>query len=166
MSPPLHAWLYPRSIWPHEDSGTRVSLAVGAKAVACLRTCKTCDGKKNSVLVPCWSLNTMLRLSNSWFILWYVSNCTQSIEQLGYGLDDRGVRVRFPAGSRDFLSPIRSRTALGPTQPPIQRVPRAVPPAVTRQERDANGLPISSAEIQKGGNIPPLPTRLHCLVLN
>jgi hypothetical protein len=34
---------------------------------------------------------------------------------LGYGLDDRGSRVRFLAGAGNFSS----RTALGPTQPPI-----------------------------------------------
>jgi hypothetical protein len=42
---------------------------------------------------------------------------------LGYGLDDRGSRVRFPAGARNFLFTTASRTALGPTQPPIQWVP-------------------------------------------
>lgn len=28
--------------------------------------------------------------------------CTQSIQWLGYGLDDRGIVVWFPAGARDF----------------------------------------------------------------
>jgi hypothetical protein len=39
---------------------------------------------------------------------------------LGYGLDDRESRVRFPAGV--FLFTTASRASLGPTQPPIQWV--------------------------------------------
>jgi hypothetical protein len=39
---------------------------------------------------------------------------------LGYGLDDKGSRVRFPGGVGIFLFITVSRTALGPTQPPIQ----------------------------------------------
>jgi hypothetical protein len=42
---------------------------------------------------------------------------------LGYGLDDRGSRVRFPEGLGISLFTTASRTALGPTQPPIQWVP-------------------------------------------
>jgi hypothetical protein len=42
---------------------------------------------------------------------------------LGYGLDDQGSRVRFPAGALIFLFTNASRTALGPTQAPIQWVP-------------------------------------------
>jgi hypothetical protein len=50
------------------------------------------------------------------------------IEQSGihfwlcYGLDDQGSRVRFPAGMGIFLFTTASRTALGPTQPPIRWV--------------------------------------------
>jgi hypothetical protein len=40
----------------------------------------------------------------------------------GYGLDDRGVGVRVPVGSRIFS--ISSRSSLGSNQPPIQWVPR------------------------------------------
>jgi hypothetical protein len=39
----------------------------------------------------------------------------------GYGLDDRGVGVRVPVGSRIFST--SSRPTLGSTQPPIQWVP-------------------------------------------
>jgi hypothetical protein len=39
---------------------------------------------------------------------------------LGYGLDDWGSRVRFPAGAENFSL---HRMALGITQPPIQWVP-------------------------------------------
>jgi hypothetical protein len=38
---------------------------------------------------------------------------------LGYGLDDRGSRVRLPGGMEIFLFTTASRTALGPTQSPI-----------------------------------------------
>jgi hypothetical protein len=42
---------------------------------------------------------------------------------LGYGLDDRGSLVRFPAGTGNFSLHTVSRTALGPAQPPIQWAP-------------------------------------------
>jgi hypothetical protein len=42
---------------------------------------------------------------------------------LGYGLEDRGSRVRFPVGAGNFSFTTASRTALGPSQPPIQWVP-------------------------------------------
>jgi hypothetical protein len=42
-----------------------------------------------------------------------------------------------------------SRPALGSTQPPIQRVPRAFPPGVKRQRRDADHSPPASAEVEK-----------------
>jgi hypothetical protein len=38
----------------------------------------------------------------------------------GYGLDDRMIGVRFPAGLGIFIFDTASRTALGPTQPPIR----------------------------------------------
>jgi hypothetical protein len=41
---------------------------------------------------------------------------------LGYEPDDRASRVQFPAGLGIFLFATASRTALGPTQPPIQWV--------------------------------------------
>jgi hypothetical protein len=43
----------------------------------------------------------------------------------GYELDDRGVGVRVPVGSRIFST--SPRPALGPTQPPIQWVPEFFP---------------------------------------
>jgi hypothetical protein len=39
----------------------------------------------------------------------------------GCGMDNRGVRVLAPLGSKSFST--ASRLALGPTQPPIQWVP-------------------------------------------
>jgi hypothetical protein len=45
---------------------------------------------------------------------------------LGYGLDDWGSRVRFLAELGIFLFTTASRTALGPTQPPIQWLPGAL----------------------------------------
>jgi hypothetical protein len=54
------------------------------------------------------------------------SSDSSVVTALDYGLDDRGSRVRFPAGLGIFLFTAASRTALGPTQPPIQRVPEAL----------------------------------------
>jgi hypothetical protein len=60
----------------------------------------------------------------------------------GYGMDDRGVVVRVPVGSRIFSTSYRE--ALGPTQPPIQWVP-----GVKRQGREADHSPPASAEVKK-----------------
>jgi hypothetical protein len=65
---------------------------------------------------------------------------------LGYGLDDRGSRVQFPAGAGNFLLTTESRPALRPTQPPIQGVPGALSLGVKRSGREANHSPPSSAQ--------------------
>jgi hypothetical protein len=65
----------------------------------------------------------------------------------GYGLDDRGVGVRVPIGSRIFFT--SSRPALGPIQPPIQWVTGALIPEVKRQGREADHSPPTSVEVKK-----------------
>jgi hypothetical protein len=45
----------------------------------------------------------------------------------GYGLDDGGIGVQVPVGSRIFFSPSRADRLWGP-QPPIQWVPGALSP--------------------------------------
>jgi hypothetical protein len=47
-----------------------------------------------------------------------------------YGLDDRAIGVRSPAGVKDFSSIPVSRPDLGPTQPPVQWVPEVLSPGV------------------------------------
>jgi hypothetical protein len=69
---------------------------------------------------------------------------------LGYGLDDRGSRVRFPEGLRIFLFTTASRTAVGPSQPPIQRVRRALSAGVKRPGREADHSPPPSVEVEGG----------------
>jgi hypothetical protein len=46
----------------------------------------------------------------------------------GYTVDDQWVGVRILVGVKNFHFSILSRPALGTTQPPIQRVPRALSP--------------------------------------
>jgi hypothetical protein len=50
----------------------------------------------------------------------------------GYGLDDRAIEVRSPAEAGDVSSKPVSKPALGPTQPPVQWVPRVLSPGVKR----------------------------------
>jgi hypothetical protein len=51
----------------------------------------------------------------------------------GYGLEDRETEVRFPAETKGFFSQASvSRLALGPTQPPVQWVPRVLSPGLKR----------------------------------
>jgi hypothetical protein len=69
----------------------------------------------------------------------------------GYGLNDRGVRVLSPGRVKNFVfsTASRSRPALGPTQPPMQWVLRALYPRVKRQGREADHSPQDSAEVKK-----------------
>jgi hypothetical protein len=71
----------------------------------------------------------------------------------GYGLDDRGVRVWVPVGSRMIPSPHR----LGRTQSSIEWVPGALSPGVKWPGREADHSPPTSAEVKKYGSIHPLP---------
>jgi hypothetical protein len=84
---------------------------------------------------------------------------------LVYGLDDQGFESW--QGLRIFLFSTVSRTALGPTQPPIQWVPAALSLRVKLPRREADHSPPSSAEVKNAWSYtstPPL--RLHDVVLS
>jgi hypothetical protein len=57
---------------------------------------------------------------------------------VGCGLDDRGSRVRFPAGAGNFSLLHRFQTGFGLTQPPIQWVPGALSLGVKRPGSEAD----------------------------
>jgi hypothetical protein len=67
---------------------------------------------------------------------------------LGYGLDDWGSRVRFPAEAGNLSIPHRVQNGSGPTQSPIQCVPGALSLGVKQPEREADHSPLSSAEVK------------------
>jgi len=56
-----------------------------------------------------------------------------------------------------FLLAIASRLALGPTQPPIQCVPRALSVGLKWPGYETDRSPPSSAEVQNAWSIPSLP---------
>jgi hypothetical protein len=65
------------------------------------------------------------------------------------GFDSRQCKI--------FLFSTKSRSTLGPTQPPIQKVPGALSPRVKWQRREAEHSTPFSVEVKKSGGIPPLP---------
>jgi hypothetical protein len=76
-------------------------------------------------------------------------------------------RSSSPGRVKNFLFSTSSRPALGPTQPPIQRVLGAVSPGVKRPEREADHSPPANTEVKKMWiytSTPPL--RLHGIVFN
>jgi hypothetical protein len=75
----------------------------------------------------------------------------------GYGLDDRGVGIRVPVGSRIFTSPCRPDQLGRPTQPLNQWVPGALSPGAKRPGCEAYHSPPTSAEVKKGECIHPFP---------
>jgi hypothetical protein len=73
----------------------------------------------------------------------------QSLQRRGYGRDDRVPRVRLPAGAENFFFTTASRTALEPTQSPIQGVPGSPSLGAKRPGRKADHSPPSSAEAKE-----------------
>jgi hypothetical protein len=67
----------------------------------------------------------------------------------GYGLDDRGSRVRFPVRAGNCSLHHRVQTALEPTQPPVQWIPGALSLGIKRLGREADHSPPSSAEVKE-----------------
>jgi hypothetical protein len=82
-------------------------------------------------------------------LLIYESRASSVGIALGYGLENRGSRVRFPAGAGNFLFITASRTALGPTQPPIKWVPGALSLGVKRPWREADHSPPSCVQVKE-----------------
>jgi hypothetical protein len=68
----------------------------------------------------------------------------------GYGLDDRGVGVRVPVGSRIFF-PRHPDRFWGPQKHPVSypMVPGDLSPGVKRSRREADHSPPTSAEVKK-----------------
>jgi hypothetical protein len=84
---------------------------------------------------------------------------------ISYGLDDRGFKSRQGLGI--FLFTTASRLALGPTQPPIQWVSRALSLRVNRPGREADHSPPSSAQVKTSWSYTSTPSvRLHGVVLS
>jgi hypothetical protein len=71
---------------------------------------------------------------------------------IGYGLDDQGLIL---GTGKISLFSIVSRLALGPTQPPILWVLRAISSGVKRLGHEADHSPPSSAKVKNGGVITP-----------
>jgi hypothetical protein len=85
----------------------------------------------------------------------------------GYGLDDRMIGDRFPAGAGNFLFDTVSTPALGPTQPPIQGIPGALSLGVKRPRREADHSLPSSTEVKESVELyHHSPIRLHVMVIS
>jgi hypothetical protein len=77
---------------------------------------------------------------------------------LGYGLDDRGSRVRFPAGAGNFSLHHRVQNGSGAHPVSYSMGTRGSFPGVKRPGREADHSPPFSAEEQRmSGAIHPLP---------
>jgi hypothetical protein len=80
---------------------------------------------------------------------------------LGYGLDDRGSRVRFPAGVGNFSLHHRVQNGSGAHPASCRMGTRGSFPGVKRPGREADHSPPSSA-----GYTSTPPVRLHGAVLS
>jgi hypothetical protein len=109
-----------------------------------------------SLRVP-WSKQTFLWKAE-WVAIFRRISCTMEWVKsrdssvgiaLGYGLDDRCSRVRFPAGAGNFSLHYRVQNVSGSTQPPMQWVPGALSLGVERLGREADHSPPSSSEVKE-----------------
>jgi hypothetical protein len=102
----------------------------------------------------------------------YYSHYTKSRDSsvgiaLGYGLDERGSRVRFPAGAGNFSLHHRIQNGSGAPQSPIRWVPGALSLGVKRPGREADHSIPYSAEVKNAWSYTSTPpVRLHGVVLS
>jgi hypothetical protein len=84
----------------------------------------------------------------------------------GYGLDDRGPRVRFPAGAGNLSLHHRIQDGSAVTPPPIRWVPGALSLGVKRAVRGPDRSPPFSAEVKNAWSYISTPSiHLHDVVL-
>jgi hypothetical protein len=119
----------------------------------------------STIFNPCSQLHRRGQIVQLYEAILYIRGSRDSAVSIatGYGLDGRGVRIRFPVGSRIFST--ASRPALGPTHPPIQWVLPALSSGVKRPGCETGQSP-SNAEVKNDEVILPLPICHHDVVLN
>jgi hypothetical protein len=85
---------------------------------------------------------------------------------LGYGLDDRGSRVRFPAGTGNFSLHYRVQNGSEAHPASYPMGTRGSFPGVKRPGREADHSPPISAEIKNAWSYTSTPPCLHGVVLS
>jgi hypothetical protein len=85
---------------------------------------------------------------------------------LGYGLDDRGSRVRFPAGGGNFSLHHRVQNGSVVHSASYPVVPEALSLGVKRPGHEADHSPPSGAEVKNSRSYISTPIRLYGLVLS
>jgi hypothetical protein len=153
------------SEWGNKSGRYGADLPVNSKASLSSLHCKhgqpyavlnTADNNVRDESKPLMSSGTFRHLFCT------LAGTAQSVKWLGYGLDDRGP---IPGRGRYFFFFVMlSRPALGPTQPPTQRVPGTTTPGVKRPGREAGNSPPSSAKIKNEWSYTSTPC-LHGVVL-
>lgn len=81
-------------------------------------------------------------------------------------LDNQGVGVRFSVGVRCLSLLYNVQTACGAHPTFYAMATGAVSPEVKWKGSEPNHSLLSRSEVKIGGAIPPLPLRLHVVVLN
>jgi hypothetical protein len=131
-----------------------MGLRAGLDAVTKRKKSLYCPCRESKPRRPVRSIVTILTEIPVSLLLLSSSSSSSSLQEpgylsgiaLGYGLDDRGFESQ--QGLEIFLFTTAARTALGPTQPPIQWVlSGAVSLGVKRPGREADHSPPSSAEV-------------------
>jgi hypothetical protein len=80
------------------------------------------------------------------YCFFYGSEMAQWVKRPGFGLDDRGVGVQFPAGVNEFSLLHRVQTDFGPHPTPCAK--RAISPEVTLQGREVDRSSSDHDEIE------------------
>jgi hypothetical protein len=119
-------------------------------SIVCLLSSSLTSIYSYNILSPNGDLCSLWLLAASWF------GIAQWVQRLEYGLDDWGIGIRLPVGSRDFPLVHNPRLVLEHTQPPTQWIPGDVFSRVTRQRRENDHSPPHSAEVENDGAISPL----------
>jgi hypothetical protein len=124
-----------------------------------------------SLLAPFWVLAIITkRKATLWITSVSYQNravIAQSVWRLDYGLDDRGSRVRFPAGAWNFSLHHRVQNGSGVHPASYPMGTRALSLGVKRPGRDADHSPPSIAEVKVCVELYlHSPLRLHSVVLS
>jgi hypothetical protein len=85
----------------------------------------------------------------------------KTLWRLSFGLADRGIGVRFPAGARNFILSTAPRPALGPTQPPMRWEVGPLTPSVKWPGVETDCPPLSRVEVKipaKYNSVPQTPS--------